>query len=1168
MADAFVHLKVHTEYSIADGLIKVQELVDRAVALKMPAVALTDRSNLFCLIKFYDACMAAGVKPIIGADLTYRDADEGLDPDARYRCVVLAADETGYRNIITLVSKSYLDGARRGCVDRAWLETYSGGVILLSGGARGDVGHSLLRGDVALARQRATRWSSIYGDRYYLELERTRRDGDEAHVAAAVALAGELDLAVVASNDVCFLSRDDFEAHETRVCIQEGRTLNDPRRARRYSEEQHLKSATEMAALFADVPEALANAVEIAKRCNVSLKLGSYFLPKYPVPAGETIETYLLSVAREGLERRLSTMSQRGSVVSLERHGAYAARLDAEVAIINQMGFAGYFLIVMELVNWAKSQRIPVGPGRGSGTGSLAAYALGITDLDPLAYDLLFERLLNPERVSMPDIDVDFCMIGRDAVIAHVAQRYGHESVSQIATFGTMAAKAVVRDVARVQGKPYGLADRLSKLIPFEVGMTLERAVAETSELRDFIAGNDEVGEIMDMAYKLEGIVRNVGRHAGGVVIAPAKLTEFVPLYVDDASAGAVSQFDKDDVERAGLVKFDFLGLKTLTIIDWTVAAINEARADGAAVLDITQIPLDDPRVFDLLKQAETTAVFQFESRGMRELLKQAKPDRFEDIIALVALFRPGPMELIPDFVKRKHGRERVEYLDARLEPILSPTYGIMVYQEQVMQIAQVIGGYSLGAADLLRRAMGKKKPDEMARQRDIFKAGALRNGVSESKAAQLFDLMEKFAGYGFNKSHAAGYALLSYQTAWLKAHHADRFMAAVLSADMQHTDKIVTLVEEVRQKELPLDPPDVNVSRYRFSVSDGRILYGLGAIRGIGEGPVTAMCESRERHGPFVDLDDFCRRIDARKANRRVVEALIRAGAMDGFALADETIDGVRGRLLSELDTALQGAEQAAHNAASGIDDLFGGPFVKPSADDSTASQSVARPVVRARPLTRRERLDAEKEALGLYLTGHPLEDYLAEIREFCPVRIADLKVERGVQCVAGLVVNSRTMRSRRGETLAFTTLDDRSGRIELSVFADVYEQHKPKIFKDAVLVAEGEVQPDEYTGALKMRVTQIYTMDEARRRFADWLQIEVCDEPASRDFAQRLKTLLEPHRQDGCSVAISYRSRAAEGRLVLPPQWRVAPCDALLASLRSEFGAGHVGLHYRRSA
>ncbi len=1160
MTAGFVHLKVHTEFSVTDGLIKVDELVQRAVALGMPAVAITDRTNLFALIKFYDACLSAGVKPIVGADLTYCDAQ--VDPAARHRCIVLAMNDAGYRNVISLVSKAYLDGAQRGCIERRWLESLHEGVILLSGGTRGDVGQALTRRDDAAAERLAAAWQRIYGDRYYLEIERTRRDGDEQNLVATVRLAARLNAAVVATNDVCFLERSDFEAHETRVCIQEGRTLNDPRRPRRYSEEQYFKSADEMAALFEDVPEALQNAVEIAKRCSVRLQLGTYFLPKYPLPDGVALDVYLRERAREGLAARLAAMEHRGSALSLEARQTYERRVDSEVDIINQMGFAGYFLIVMEFVNWAKSQRIPVGPGRGSGAGSLVAYSLGITDLDPLAYDLLFERFLNPERISMPDFDIDFCMIGRDAVIAHVAERYGHDSVSQIVTFGTMAAKAVVRDVARVQGKPYGLADKLSKLIPFEVGMTLERAVAEASELRDFIADNEEVAEIMDMAYRLEGIVRNVGKHAAGVVIAPSKLTDFVPLFVDEASASIVSQFDKDDVERAGLVKFDFLGLKTLTIIDWTIAALNEARGEP---LDLTQIPLDDPQVFELLKRADTVAIFQFESRGMRDLLKRARPDRFEDIVALGALFRPGPMDLIPDFISRKHGEQRVEYLDPRLEPILSPTYGIMVYQEQVMQIAQVIGGYSLGAADLLRRAMGKKKPEEMAQHREIFAEGALRNGVSRATAGQLFDLMEKFAGYGFNKSHSAAYALISYQTAWLKAHHPEQFMAAVLSADMQHTDKVVTLVDEVRRAQLQLESPNVNLSRYRFSVLDGRILYGLGAIRGIGEGSVVAICDIREREGPYRDLYDFCRRIDSKKANRRAVEALIRAGAMDCFAVDGESVDAVRGRLLGELDSALHGADQAARNEASGIADLFGGPF--PAHEGANgATEAPARVLPRA--LTRRERLDAEKEALGLYLTGHPLDDYIAEIREFCPTRIADLRVERGVQVVAGHVFSSRTMRNKRGDLQAFLTLDDGSGRIELSVWSDVYDVHKAKIFKDAVLVVEGEVQQDDFTGASKLKVASIYTMDEARRRYADCLQIEVIAQAAPNDLAHRLKRLLAPHRQDVCPVAIAYRSPAAEGRLVLGAEWRVAPSDELLQSLRDEFGAGRVGLHYRRSA
>jgi DNA polymerase-3 subunit alpha len=976
-------------------------------------------------------------------------------------------------------------------------------------------------------------------------------------VPAVVELAARLDLPVVATHDVCFLTREEFEAHETRVCIQEGRTLNDPRRIRRYSDEQYLKSAEEMARLFADLPEALENTVEIAKRCNAALSLGTNYLPNYPVPGGESLGSFLARVAREGLDARLGEIARRRATPVDE--AAYRARLDEEIRIIDQMGYPGYFLIVMEFIQWAKREGIPVGPGRGSGAGSLVAYALGITDLDPIEYDLLFERFLNPERVSLPDFDVDFCMERRDEVIAHVADLYGHDAVSQIITFGTMAAKAVVRDVARVQGKSYGLADKLSKLIPFEVGMTLERAVAESAELRSFIEADEEVGEIMEMAYRLEGVVRNVGKHAGGVVIAPSRLTDYVPLYVDEASGGLVTQFDKDDVERAGLVKFDFLGLKTLTIIDWAVAAIN-AKSGSDGRLAIAELPLDDPATFALLARADTTAVFQLESRGMKDLIRRLLPDRFEDIIALVALFRPGPLQsgMVDDFIDRKHGRARVEYPHAALEPVLRNTYGVILYQEQVMQIAQVLAGFTLGQADLLRRAMGKKKPEEMAQQRARFTEGATARGVDERLATSIFDLMEKFAGYGFNKSHSAAYALVSYQTAWLKAHHPAEFMAAVLSADMQHTDKIVTLVDEVRRMGLVLEPPNVNQSAYRFSVTGERILYGLGAVKGVGENAVLAICEARAV-APFTDLYDFCGRIDARKANRRVLEALIRAGAMDVFASEGEGMDAGRARLLAELDEAMHAAEQAAHNAASGIADLFGG------ADASPARGPVR--VQRPPPLTRRERLEGEKETLGLYLTGHPIDDYLGELRSFLRSPIAELRAERGPQAIAGLVVSVRTMRSKRGDTMAFIVLDDRSGRIEVSVFGDVYEPNKHKLYKDAIVVAEGEVQHDEYTQQLKMRANALSTMLEARSRFADWLEIRVDAACGRGDLGARLRRLLEPHRRTGCRVAVRYRGPEAEGRLVLGADWRVAPSDDLLAELRDEFGADGVDIAYRRA-
>ncbi len=1165
----FVHLKLHSEYSLADSIIKVKALAARAAELGMPALALTDRTNLFALVKFYQAALDAGIKPIIGVDLAVSDA-RGDGDDERFRMTLLAMGQTGFRNLIALVSQAYVGGsardAERGAVTPQQIAAASDGLLALSGGREGDVGQALLKGDEEGAERLARRWAAVFPDRYYLELTRTGRAGEEACVALTVPLAARLSLPVVATNDVCFLHADDFEAHETRVCIHDGRTLDDPRRERRYSAEQYLKSEAEMAALWSDLPEALANSVEIARRCSVEVALGRYYLPNYPVPEGISLEDYLAERARLGLAARLERLAALNELTLPESE--YRQRLDYELGIINQMGFPGYFLIVMEFIGWAKDNGIPVGPGRGSGGGSLVAYSLGITDMDPLRYDLLFERFLNPERVSMPDFDIDFCMEGRDRVIAHVSERYGQDAVSQIITFGTMAAKAVVRDVARVQGKPYGLADKLSKLIPFEVGMTLAKAVEQSKELVAFIDESEDAAEIMEMAYKLEGVVRGVGRHAGGVVIAPSALTDFVPLYVDEASGGLVSQFDKDDVESAGLVKFDFLGLKTLTIIQWAVQAVNEQRCDDGPEVHIDRIPLDDQATFELLKAAETTGVFQLESRGMKDLIRRLKPDRFDDIIALVALFRPGPLQsgAVDDYINRKHRREPVVYPHPAMEPVLSPTYGVMLYQEQVMQSAQVLAGFSLGQADLLRRAMGKKKPAEMAKVRQQFLEGTQAHGIDDKLANDIFDLMEKFSGYAFNKSHSATYALVSFQTAWLKTHYPAEFMAATLSADMQNIDKVVVLVDEVRRMKLGLEPPSVNRSHYRFTGRNSEVIYGLGAVRGVGEGPVSALVEARETAGPFQDLADFCRRVDARRANRRVLEALIRSGAMDDFAHDGEDRDHVRARLMAELGDALQGAEQVARNAALGMTDLFGGM-------EQVVQSAPAR--ARVSPLTRRERLEGEKETLGLYLTGHPIEEYLDEIGQLCPNAIAELRAEKGNQLVAGLVVSTRVMRSRRGGDLCFLVIDDRSARLEASVFPDTYDAYRGKIVKDAILLLEGEVLTDDYTDALKLKVEKVHTLEEARVRFSRGVEIELAAGGVPGDLPARLKRCFEPYRGavDGCPVTLIYRTHGAapcpaQARILLGADWRVTPSDELLARLRAEFGTGSVRLVYGRAS
>ncbi len=1155
---AFVHLRLHSEFSLADSIIKVKPLIARAAELGMPALALTDRANLFALVKFYQASLAAGIKPLVGVDLPLVG-----EPGERFRLGVMAMNQTGFRNLIALVSGAYVGCSERGAVTREQLFASSEGLLALSGGREGDVGQALLKGDEASAERLARAWAEAFPGRYYLELTRTGRTGEEAYIALAVPLAARIGLPVVATNDVCFLHEDDYEAHETRVCIHDGRTLDDPRRERRYSPAQYLKSPAEMGELFRDLPEALANSVEIARRCNVEVALGQYHLPNYPVPDGSTLEQYLEACARRGLEEKLRRLDELGELTLPVAQ--YHERLEYELGVINQMGFPGYFLIVMEFIAWAKENHIPVGPGRGSGGGSLAAYALGITDMDPLRYDLLFERFLNPERVSMPDFDIDFCMEGRDRVIAHVSERYGQDAVSQIITFGTMAAKAVVRDVARVQGKPYGLADKLSKLIPFEVGMTLAKAMEQSKELASFIAENEDAGEIMEMAYKLEGVVRGVGRHAGGVVIAPSALTDFVPLYVDELSGGLVSQFDKDDVESAGLVKFDFLGLKTLTIIQWAVQAINGNLAADAEPVQIDRIPLDDPATFELLRAAETTGVFQLESRGMKDLIRRLLPDRFDDIIALVALFRPGPLQsgAVDDYIDRKHGRKPVSYPHPEMADVLANTYGVMLYQEQVMKTAQVLAGFSLGQADLLRRAMGKKKPEEMAKVRAEFLEGCAAHGVDARLANDIFDLMEKFSGYAFNKSHSATYALVSFQTAWLKARYPAEFMAATLSADMQNIDKVVTLVDEVRRMGLTLQPPSVNHSQFRFTGRDGRVIYGLGAVRGVGEGPVEALVAARAAGGPFRSLGDFCQRVDAKRANRRVLEALIRSGAMDELARCSEedTLDELRARLAAELGDALQGAEQSARNAELGMADMFGGV-------EAVVEAPPAR--VAATPLTRRERLEGEKETLGLYLTGHPIEEYLPELRQICATDIAGLRAERGMQLVAGLVVSVRVMRSRRGGDLCFLVIDDRSARMEASLFTDAFEVYRSKIAKDAILLFEGEVQPDDYTGTLKLKVEKVYTIEEARARYSQAVLLELSAHSAPADWPERLKSCLGPHRQQGagCPVAVLYQTRsgacAARGRIMLGPDWQVKPSDDLLARLRSEFGDERVSLSY----
>ncbi len=1158
MPHGFVHLRLHTEYSLADSVVRVPELMEAVAAAQMPAVALTDETNLFAMVKFYRAALECGVKPIVGVDLRVADNAERSQSS---RLTLLCQSEAGYRNLTRLVTRAYLERPRRGapCIERRWLTAPDlAGTIALSGATEGEVGRALAHGREADAERALDAWLELFGDRFYLELQRVGRPEEDAYIAAAVALAARRGVPLVATNDVRFLAAADFEPHEARVCIHDGALLADPSRPRRYTTQQYLRTPAEMAVLFADVPEALANSVEIARRCTLKLRLGEARLPEYPVPPGTSAAEYLKSEAERGLTGRLA-----GRALEAER---YRARLASELDVICKMGFAGYFLIVADFIRWARANGVPVGPGRGSGAGSLVAYGLSITDLDPIEHDLLFERFLNPERVSMPDFDIDFCMEGRDRVIEYVSQKYGRERVSQIITYGTMAAKAVVRDVGRVLGMSYGFVDRIAKLIPFELGITLEDALAKEPELKRLYESEEEVRNLIDLARSLEGLTRNAGTHAGGVVIAPSVLTDFAPLYREEGATGVLTQFDKDDVEAAGLVKFDFLGLRTLTIIDRAVARINHVQAQsGEPPLAVESLPMEDAASYALLKSCRTTAVFQLESRGMKDLIRRLQPDCFEDIVAINALFRPGPLQsgMVDDFINRKHGRTDgpIDYLHPSLKPVLEATYGVILYQEQVMQIAQVLAGYTLGGADLLRRAMGKKKPEEMAKQRSVFIEGASARGVPRERAAHIFDLMEKFAGYGFNKSHSAAYALLSYQTAYLKAHHPAAFMAAVLSADMDHTDKVVTLIEECKQLGLNVEPPRINRSRYEFAVADAcTILYGLGAIKGVGLGAIEALIAEREARGEFASLEDLTRRMDLSKLNRRTLEALIRSGSMDG-------LKANRASLMSRLPSAMLLGDQSSRAVEAGQSDFFGLAATRPPEDPVPAQAP------EPADWSEQVRLAGERETLGLYLTGHPIDRFEGELARFVSARIGELVTERPTgggepgrsfsagrpTTVAGLVDEVR----KRGPRVSFV-LDDRSGRLEVTLFDEVYQQFRDLIAKDALVLVEGSLRFDDFSDGWRLAARRITDLYRAREQQAQRLVLRWPDETDGRALIERLAHVLEPWRTGHCPVSVHYRAAGASCTMSLGAEWRVHPTRELIEQLEGFFGRNGVQLLY----
>jgi DNA polymerase-3 subunit alpha len=1115
----FVHLRLHSEFSITDGVVRIDDAVAAAVKDEMGALALTDLSNLFGLVRFYTAARSGGIKPIAGADVWVSNPQ---DPDQPHRLLLLVQNHSGYLNLCELLSRASLDNQSRGRaeVDSRWFsepaakaedkasnKTLAYGLIALSGARHGEVGGALLAGQEDQAKTAARRYEKLFPKSFYIEVQRGGHQQDEKQLQLACHLASELQLPVVATHPVQFMQKSDFTAHEARVCIAEGELLGNPRRTKKFNDEQYFLTQAEMEQRFADLPAAIANSVEIAKRCNLSLVLGQPRLPDFPTPPGITLDEYLLAQSEVGLERHM----QRNFPDAEERAQEmprYHERLVFEVKTISQMGFPGYFLIVADFINWAKNNGVPVGPGRGSGAGSLVAYSLGITDLDPLRYNLLFERFLNPERVSMPDFDIDFCQHGRDRVIQYVKDKYGKDAVSQIATFGTMAARAAIRDVGRVLEQGYNFVDGIAKLVPNKPGqyMTIEMAKKEEKQLAEREKNEDEVRQLLSLAQQLEGMTRNVGMHAGGVLIAPGRLTDFCPLYTqeskDQDSSSVISQFDKDDVEAIGLVKFDFLGLTTLTILaaaERWIKTLHDDRKDWS----ISDIALDDEKAFDVLKRANTVAVFQLESRGMQGMLRDAKPDRFEDIIALVALYRPGPMDLIPDFIERKHGRQKVEYPDPRIEPVLRETYGIMVYQEQVMQMAQMIGGYSLGGADMLRRAMGKKKPEEMAQHRKIFSDGAKAGGISEAKANEIYDLMERFAGYGFNKSHAAAYALLAYQTAWLKAYYPAEFMAANLSLAMDDTDKVKILYDDCLANQIRVFSPDINTGVYDFTplrapdaAPDSpisHIRYGLGAVRGTGEAAIEAIVKARETGGPFKDLFDFCARVDRRQVNRRAIEALMRAGAFDSLYRDSVPVGGnlydIRSTLLASLARAIEAAEQAEasiHQVSL---------FESAGEEDRHLPELVREPI-----WSEKKRLQEEKTSLGLCLTGHMFDAYRDETAHFIRQPLA--KVAEGKdQLIAGIITSARMLTGQRGRMM-IATIDDGSAAIEVTLYSEVYEPNRSWLKEDEMLIAKVNVTPDKFSGGMRVVSEAVMDITGARMRFAR--NVHVCI-----DSAIDLKTL-----------------------------------------------------------
>lgn len=1154
----FVHLHLHTDYSLLDGACSIPRLVDQAATQKMSAVAITDHGNLFGAVKFAQAAEAKGIKPIIGCEvyITTGDRKDRTGGAARtHHLVLLSENLEGYKNLMKLVTAGHLEGFYyKPRIDKELLERHSKGLIGLSACLNGEVAHHLVSEEYEAAKKAAGEYADIFGSNcFYLEMQDQGLEAEHRINPDIARMSKELDLPLVVTNDCHYLTQADSHPHDALLCIQTGKLMSDENRMRFDTDQFYFKTAEEMMQVFRALPEAVTRTMEIAERCNFQLPKEDNPFPNFIVPEGHTIDSYFEKVTQDGFEQRRRYLQGRASQGLLRTPlAAYEKRLEEEIDIIKQMKFPGYFLIVWDFMRYAREQGIPVGPGRGSAAGSLVGYSLGITDIDPLQYGLLFERFLNPERVSLPDIDIDFCQRRRGEVINYVTEKYHRENVAQIITFGTMAAKAAIRDAARVMEVPYIEADRVAKMVPAQINITLEEALKESPQLKQAYNTDKKIKDVIDVARRLEGLARHASVHAAGVVISPRPLEEVVPLYKTNKDE-IVTQFAMDDLEKVGLLKMDFLGLTTLTVIDDTVNLIARHRNE---TLGLSEIPFDDAQVFSLFARGLTGGIFQFESHGMREILRRYQPSRFEDLIALNALYRPGPIQggMIDDFIARKHGKREVRYLLPELEGILEETLGVIVYQEQVMQIANRVAGFSLGEADLLRRAMGKKKAEVMEAQKEKFLAGARANKVNEKKAATLFDLMAQFAGYGFNKSHSAAYALLAYQTAYLKTHYPVEFMAAVLTNETGNTDKIVKYIGECREMGITVRPPDIHCSHWDFTPEEGAIRFGLGAIRNVGQNTVEAIVEARERLGRFHSLYQFCDEVEARTLNRRVLESLIKAGAMDSWGAH-------RAQLFEALGAALEQGALLQREKDSAQHGLFGTGLVQQSVEP-------ALPEVEEWP--EHERLGYEKETLGYYISGHPLERYEGRFQALGVTPLADLENKQTGASVrlAGIVASVQVRPTRKGERWAKVHFEDMTGFVDLLIFPRVLKEFEQRFEKGAELAVRGKVRVED--SGVAVSVDRAVPLADAVKNLQERTNggqngevkrvvIDLDPETVSVESIGQLQQILS--RKPGASP-VEFRLPSVYGRHEAGREVRVNPDDELLREIRTLCGPKAVSL------